>query len=93
MNDRYSELVLAILKGQEEIIGPMAWDQASAVPGITISDAREVTLEGDDKKQIIESLVMRYKDFFGQAAIEVCKEAVHTLSQKMSAEELPAMLR
>lgn len=93
MNDRYSELVLAILKGQEEIIGPMAWDQASAVPGITISDAREVTLEGDDKKQIIESLVMRYKDFFGQAAIEVCKEAARKLSQQMTAEELPAMLR
>lgn len=90
--DLYPKLVLAIVKGQEEIIGPIAWQQASSVQGLTVSNS-EVQFQGTDKKQIVDNLVYRFRDFFGQAAIEVCKEAAYKVSQGVNADELPQSLR
>lgn len=94
MTDSYPELAMAIVKGQEEIIGPVAWQQASSVTGLQVEGSSTITfVSGVDRKQVVEELVLKFRDFFGQAAIEVCKEAVAKISQNMSNDELPASLR
>lgn len=92
MNDTYPQLVLAILKGQEEIIGPIAWQQAASVDGLSITPDHKVTIHGDSK-QTIDSLVYKFRDFFGQAAIEVCKDAVQKSSLSLAPDDLPATLK
>lgn len=91
-DDIYPRLVIAILKGQEEIIGPIAWQQASSVPGLQVVSQSDVTVSGADKAQIIENLVARFGDFFGQAAVEICKEAAHKVSG-ITIDDLPPSLR
>jgi hypothetical protein len=57
MMPEYSDMVLSIIKAQENIIGPVAVDQAKHVPGMKIDwDSKEVTIE-QDPKQTIDKLV------------------------------------
>ena len=94
MSDSYPQLALAIVKGQEEIIGPVAWQQASTVGGLQVEGTTSISFaQNVDKKQVVEELVLRFRDFFGQAAVEVCKEAAAKVSLTMSNDELPASLR
>lgn len=95
MTDHYPELALAIVKGQEEIIGPIAWEQAAGVNGLEVDKpASSIVIANNvDKKQVVENLILRFRDFFGQAAIEVCKDAAGKISQTMTKEELPESLK
>jgi hypothetical protein len=74
--DIYTKLAEKIIKEQATIIGPVAWEQAVKVQGITLDpQTKTLTLQGD-KKAIIENLVKQYEGLFGQISIEVCKQAV-----------------
>lgn len=83
-----------IIKEQELIIGPVAWNEAKKVPGLKIIDQKrgEVGFEGDPK-QIIDKLVAQYENLFGRASHEVCKEAVSALIVDLMPSEVPASLR
>ncbi len=87
----YEEAVDKIIQEQQLIIGPLAFSQASKVNGITI-DGEKVTLTGNGK-EILNNLVNRYSEFFGQASIEVCKDAVRDITAKMKPEEIPDSLK
>jgi hypothetical protein len=69
MTDPYPQIIEAIVKSQEEIIGPMAWQQAASVDGIVVTEDHRVSLTISDRIQVINDLVMKFHDFFGQAAI------------------------
>ena len=86
----FKQLIRAIIKGQESIIGPLAWSEAGKVSGITVTDG-EVSLSGDGKT-IISSLVAQYKTLFGQASVEACKDAVRPLLPKMKDVDIPKSL-
>lgn len=87
----YEEAVDRIIKEQQLIIGPLAFSQASKVNGITIN-GETVTLTGNGK-EILNNLVNRYSEFFGQASIEVCKDAVREITSKMTPDEIPDSLK
>lgn len=90
--DIYTQLVEKIIEEQESIIGPIAWEQASKVPGITLDpQTKQIILEGN-KKEILENLARQYQQLFGQVSIEVCKEAVKELLPETSKGQVPQIL-
>jgi len=91
--DIFSQLVKKIIQEQESIIGPLAIEQAKKVPGLKINWINhEVFVEGD-KKSTLEGLAKQYESIFGQASIEVCKEIVHSMINKLSKNEIPGLLQ
>ncbi len=91
----FDQISIRIIKEQELIIGPIAWDEARKVEGLQIIDEKkgEINLQDGDPKSIINGLVAQYERLFGRASHEVCKEAVRDLITKMSSEEVPSSLK
>jgi hypothetical protein len=88
-----NQLVEQIIKEQELIIGPMAWEEASKVAGLRIDvGKREVHIEGN-AKQALENLVAQYEKLFGLASREVCRDAVRPLLSQVPQDEIPAILK
>jgi len=86
--------VAKIIKEQELIIGPLAWDEARKVLGLKVMNqsASELILEGDEKG-IIDGLVARYDRLFGRASHEVSREAVARLLADLTPTDVPMSLR
>lgn len=91
--DIYAQITEKIITEQENIIGPIALEQAKKVPGLTVDLGKhEITFAGD-KKEILNKLVDNYKHLFGQASVEVCKDAIKGLVSKVPADSLPQQLQ
>lgn len=89
----FAQLTEKIIKEQEMIIGPVALEQARKVSGITIDWVKkEISLEGNET-DVVEKLVEQYKRLFGQASVEVCKEAVRGLINDVPKDKVPTLLR
>lgn len=91
----FPNIAIRIIKEQELIIGPLAWDEARKVQGLQIIDIKreEVTIQEGDKKIIINKLVAQYERIFGKASKEVCKDAVKDIVATMNPDEVPESLR
>jgi len=86
-------LIKNIIYGQKMIIGPMAVEQANKVNGLDIStDLSKVEVKGE-LKQVLIDLVKQYEQLFGQASIEVCKDAVKEIKPPIPEKSLPEVLR
>jgi hypothetical protein len=93
MADIYAQIVESIIRHQEVIIGPVAIEQASQVPGLQIDwPKRQITINSDPI-QVIDSLVQAYKDLFGQISVEVSKEAAASLIGQLHPDKLPQTLK
>ncbi len=90
----FTQISLRIIKEQELVIGPVAWQEAKKVVGFNISDANneQVTFEGDSK-EVLNRLVEQYSRLFGQVSREVCKDAVQDLLAELPANDIPSNLR
>lgn len=89
----YDQFATNIIKEQELIMGPVAWEQASRVSGLRIDAAQhQVSIEGNGK-EVLEKLVSQYEQLFGPASREVCRDAVRPLLGQMTPEEIPAVLK
>lgn len=89
------QISIRIIKEQELVIGPLAWEEAKKVPGLKVIDPKqgEVTVEGSNAKEILNNLVARYARLFGRASNEVCKEAAHDLIAELSKDQVPSSLQ
>lgn len=90
--DIYSLAISQIIKQQELIIGPLALNQAKGVSGLNIITDENITIKGDGKT-VLENLVKQYARLFGQASIEVCKDAVKEINPPVPSNDLPEILR
>ena len=90
--DIYAEIVDRIIKEQQSIIGPLALDQARKVEGVTVSDENQIKVVGNGKA-VIEHLVSQYEKFFGRASVEVCKDALSPIKDKLASIDLPDVLK
>jgi hypothetical protein len=91
--DIFTQIAQSIITEQENIIGPIALEQAQKVTGVKVdSKTHAVELEGD-KTAVIEQLIEKYRDLFGQASVEVCREAVKSLLPKVPKEQIPQLLQ
>ena len=81
-----------IIEEQEKIIGPIALEQAKKVPGLTVNlQKHEVKIEGD-QKEILQKLVEQYQHLFGQASVEVCKDAVRNIIKQVPSDKIPSLI-
>lgn len=90
--DIFAQLAEKIIKEQEVIIGPVAFEQARKVDGLEVTNAGSVKISGN-AKDVLKHLVEQYEGLFGRTSIEVCKEAVRSLKSKLSADDLPTILQ
>jgi hypothetical protein len=91
----FPKIVSRIIKEQENLIGPLAWDEARKVEGLTIVDEKkgEITLGNGDPKTMIDMLVAQYERIFGKASHLVCHDAVKDILAGMQADEIPNSLK
>lgn len=89
------QIALKIIKEQELIIGPLAWQEASKVSGVHIVDSMSgaVTVENGNPKQVIDKLVAQYDRLFGRASHEVSREAATPFLASLANTEIPSSLR
>jgi len=91
--DIYAEIAVRIIQGQENIIGPIAVEQAQQVRELQVDwGQRQVTISGN-KVQAIEDLIDKYRDLFGHISVEVSKQAAGSLMSRLPADGLPASLK
>ena len=84
MMETLEYVVLRIIREQELIIGPVAWDEAKRVVGLRVDPVvGEVRIVCDDPNIAIQQLISRYAEFFGTSVEETYKDAVEA-EQKRS---------
>lgn len=89
--DTFAQAVEKIIHEQENIIGPLAREQAKKVKGLKFNGS-DIALEGN-RATILEDLVGQYSHIFGKASIEVCKEAMKPFLSQLPPGEVPSLLR
>lgn len=87
------QLASRIIKEQELIIGPLAWDEAKKVPGLMLDIAQHAAHVEGDTPVVLGALVTRYERLFGKASREVCRDAVRPFLSQVPQEEIPAVLK
>ena len=88
-----AKAVTKIIAEQEQIIGPVALEQAKQVEGLSVDwDRQQVTMTRDSTA-VVEELVEHYRSFFGPAAVEVCKDATRDLLSQLPLQQIPLLLR
>lgn len=91
--DILAQAAQKIIQEQEKIIGPIALEQARKVQGLSVNwEKREVNLAGNEK-EVLEKLVNQYASLFGQASVEVCKEATRKILVGVSKDSIPSLLQ
>jgi hypothetical protein len=90
----FDQISIRIIKEQELIIGPVAWDEARKVPGLHVVNQQngEVSFDGD-AKEVLNKLVEQYTRLFGKASTQVCKDAVQDLLVELPKDQVPAILQ
>lgn len=86
-------VVRAIVDEQKNIIGPLAIEEANKVVGLKVSDDLETIQVSGESKNVLADLVGQYEKLFGQASIEVCKDAVREVQPPIPTKDLPAILQ
>lgn len=89
----YDQISVRIIKEQELIIGPVAWEEAKKVSGLKVLDRENEVVEiSGDPKEILNKLVAQYSRLFGQVSAQVCKDAAQDLLAELPKEQVPASL-
>ncbi len=90
----FDQILIRIIKEQELIIGPLAWDEAKKVAGLRIlsQSQGQVSFDGD-AKEVVNKLVTQYSRLFGQASTEACRDAVQDLIVELPKDQIPALLQ
>ena len=89
--DIIPQLAEKIIKEQESIIGPIALEQARKVDGLEVISDNKVKIVGNSK-EVLQNLVDQYAKLFGQASIEVCREAVRGIIGQGQRDQIPQVL-
>lgn len=88
----YTTLATEIIRSQSMVIGPLAFDQAKQVNGITVDESLTVSITGEGR-EVLHNLVIQSKGLFGQASVEMCKDAIRELHMEIDPKDLPEILR
>jgi hypothetical protein len=89
------DIIQTIILPQQDIIGPLAIDQARKVQGLTIQNSSPLSVEiqTNDPGTLLTHLVKKYEDLFGQTSVEVCKDAIKESGTPISDKDLPEILQ
>jgi hypothetical protein len=91
--DPFTQAVEKIVREQENVIGPLALEQAKRVHGLSIDlEKNQISFSGN-RTEVLEHLVEQYQKLFGQASVQVCKDAARPFLSKVPPQEVPALLK
>ena len=91
--DIFAQMAEKIIKEHESVIGPIALEQAQKVKGLKVDlKNHDISFSGD-KTEIVEDLIEQYKKLFGQASVEMCKDAVKGIITQVPASQVPPLLK
>jgi hypothetical protein len=94
LNATYINLLRAIIKSQEEIIGPLAWTEVAQVRNIVIKDKEKFELEiSENPKETINALLEKFFKVFGPTALYVAKRNTYRITRNMQLHDVPDKLR
>lgn len=89
-----NNIAIRIIKEQELIIGPLAWNEAEKVNGLKVTITHDrVEFNNGDERIVVDQLVARYERLFGRASREVCRHAAASLIAELPADQVPASLK
>ena len=88
-----SQIPLRIIKEQESIIGPIAWEEAKKVSGLVVDQLNDQVSFLGDAAEVINKLVAQYERLFGKASHEVCRDAVQDLIAEIPPDQIPSSLK
>ncbi len=91
--DIYAKLTVKIIQEQENIIGPIALEQAQKVSGLSVNWSKHEVLLTGNEKEVVDHLVEQYEHLFGRASVEVCREAVKEMLADMPSGQRPETLK
>lgn len=92
MDEIFAQIAEKIIERQEDVIGPVAVQQAQQVKALKIDwPNHQVSIMGD-AQSAIDQLVKQYKALFGQIAVETCKEAAGRYLAKLPEGQIPKSL-
>jgi hypothetical protein len=92
-NTIFNQMIVTIITEQENVIGPLAVEQAKKVEGLEVNwNEKQISHKGDEKT-IIDNLVGKYQKIFGKVSVEVCRHAVHKLVSQLPPDQQPALLK
>lgn len=89
----HDQIAEKIIKEQELLMGPIAWEQAGKVGGLRVDMAAHIVEIQGNPKEVLEKLVTQYESLFGRASREVCREAARPMLAQVPEEEIPAVLK
>lgn len=92
-DDVFAKMAEQIIKGQEAIIGQVAIEEAKMVQGLSVDWKNKKIEFNGDHTEIIEKLIEKYRDFFGQVSVEVCRDATKKITEDIPRDELPILLK
>lgn len=91
--DLYNQIAQKIIEAQEQIIGPVAIQQAERVPLLVVDwQDHKVSINGNGA-QVIDELVEQYKELFGQIAVQTCRESASRYLAQLPPDKLPKSLQ
>jgi len=89
----FSEIVVRIIESQENIIGPIALQQAKQVNGLDVDwQNKKVDIKNNSPK-VVDALVNKYKDLFGDMAVQTCQDVARQLVTQLPPAEQPQTLK
>ena len=91
--DTYIVIIKGIVTQQAAIVGPLALELARKVDGLSFDNTIEDITITKEPIDVLDDLIQTYAQFFGQASIEVCKDAVRELKPPIPPEKLPSILQ
>ena len=90
--ETYANIISAIIRHQQMIMGNVAIMQAKSVGGLQIANNEVVSVEGDPK-DVVQELVQKYAALFGQTSVEECREAITEVTPQPTKDMLPEILQ
>lgn len=93
LREVYGTICTQIVKEQGQIIGALSYEQAGQIDGLQIDPATYNCIITGEPLVVLETLVDKYRQFFGNAAVEVCREAAMHLKARLPDEQIPELLR
>lgn len=92
ISDIFGQIAEKIIEQQESIIGPVAVEQARQIQGLAISWPQHQVGVSGNPQQAIDELVEKYKELFGQIAVQVSREAAASFLAQLPADQQPKSL-
>lgn len=93
LKEVYATICSQIIKEQGQVIGTLSYEQANLVEGLQVDPWTFSCVITGEPLVVLEKLVDKYRQFFGNAAVEVCREAALHLKAQLPDEQIPELLR